>query len=524
MNPDRDDPRALFAALNDGTISAADHARLEQLLTQSAEARALWFLHCDIETGLADWAAVRHADCAENIVSFSPPAPQPARTIWQWLAPLAAAAAIALGAVWWMRGNHTPRTVDTAAIETRANGIAVLSRAVGVEWADGVVRTAGAVLEPGTLRLKSGAALVEFFSGARVVVEGPAELRLVSAGEAFLQSGKINAHVPPQARGFTVGSPDVKVVDFGTDFGFTVGDAAPEVHVFTGKVEVASAVLAPRSLHEGEAVRLDHGTLEPIPAARSGFLAEEELARRDSEFSRRRLAAWHESHRTLSTDPATLVHYTFAESESPERRVTNQAANASPETHGSIVASVRTEGRWPGKGALQFRSEGDRVRLTASTLAEPMHAVTLLAWVRVDSLPRRQNVLLAADSETTGALHWHLTGDGRLRLEIARDLGRTHADWEAVNSEPFVTPERFGQWLMLATTFDGKTIRHYANGQPIGSGASFTPPALHIGTAELGNWNGNTRRNAAAAMDEFAILSRVLSAEELSALFGFGRQ
>ena len=73
-------------------------------------------------------------------------------------------------------------------------------------------------------------------------------------------------------------------------------------------------------------------------------------------------------------------------------------------------------------------------------------------------------------------------------------------------------------------TFDGKTIRHYANGQPIGSGASFTPPALLIGTAELGNWNGNTRRNLAAAMDEFAILSRVLSAEELSALFGFGRQ
>ena len=84
-------------------------------------------------------------------------------------------------------------------------------------------------------------------------------------------------------------------------------------------------------------------------------------------------------------------------------------------------------------------------------------------------------------------------------------------------------PERFGQWLMLATTFDGKTIRHYANGRPIGAGESFTPPALLVGTAELGNWNGSTKRNLAAAMDELAVLSRALSAEEINALFGTGR-
>ncbi len=520
MNFDLDDLRALFAALNDGTVTAVDLARLEQILTHSAEARALWFLHCDIETGLADWAAMRQAAGAQKVVSFLPPAARPAHAMWRWLAPLAAAATLVFGAVWWMREHRTPPSQDTAAVETQANGIAVLARAVGVEWADGVARSSGAVLEPGTLRLKSGAVLVEFFSGTRVVVEGPAELRLVSAGEAFLQSGKINAHVPPQARGFTVGSPDMKVVDFGTDFGFAIGsDTAPEIHVFTGKVEVASATLAPRALNEGEGVRFERGVLQTIPAARSGFLAEEELARRDSAFARQRLAAWRETSRTLSANPATVVHYTFEESDSPERRVTNQCASASPATHGSIVGSMWTAGRWPGKGALQFRSEGDRVRLIAP---QPMHAVTLLAWVRVDSLPRGQNILLAADSEQTGALHWHLTQRGELRLEIARDLGRPRADWEAVNSAPFVTPERFGQWLMLVTTFDGQTIRHYANGQLIGTGASFTPPALHVGTAELGNWNGATKRNLAAAVDEFAILSLALTAEEISARFQTG--
>lgn len=68
MNFDRDELRALFAALDDGTISAEEHARLEQILTHSAEARALWFLHCDIETGMADWAAMRHAAGAQKVV------------------------------------------------------------------------------------------------------------------------------------------------------------------------------------------------------------------------------------------------------------------------------------------------------------------------------------------------------------------------------------------------------------------------------------------------------------------------
>ncbi len=92
-----------------------------------------------------------------------------------------------------------------------------------------------------------------------------------------------------------------------------------------------------------------------------------------------------------------------------------------------------------------------------------------------------------------------------------------------MNSERFLAPERFGRWVMLATTFDGKTICHYGNGQPIGTGASFTPPALHVGTAELANWHGGTRRNLTATLDEFAILSRALTPEEVRTLFLQGK-
>ena len=93
---DRDDLRTLFSALNDGTISPEDHARLERILAGSADARGLWFLHCDIETGMADWAVTRSEARWQKVVSFPPPVPRAARPLWWWLAPLAAAAVVML--------------------------------------------------------------------------------------------------------------------------------------------------------------------------------------------------------------------------------------------------------------------------------------------------------------------------------------------------------------------------------------------------------------------------------------------
>ena len=520
MNADfnKEELHGLFAALNEGTLSPEDHARLERILTASAEARQLWFLHSDIETGIADWAAMRRAAKEQTPVLLPSPAAQVRQQSRQWFLPLAAAAALMLGTVWWVLGKGRNDALPEAVAESKVNGVALLARAVGVEW-EGPAHAPGSVLEAGTLRLKSGAALVEFYGGARLIVEGPAEVRLVSAGEAFVQSGRVNAHVPPQAVGFTVGSPTLRVVDHGTDFGMNIqSNIAPEVHVFQGKVEVAATNIAPRALQTGEALRLDAGAIHPISAVRSSFVTEDELTLRVSALGLQRLADWREAAHALSADAATIVHFRL--DEAGERSIPNQSPKASPDSHGSIVGGAWTEGRWPEKNALQFRSESDRIRFTA---AQPLHTFTLLAWVRVDSLPRWQNVLLCSDSTGPGALRWHLTKTGELRLEIARDLGRRESDWEAVNSAPFITAERFGQWHLLATTFDGKTIRHFADGQPIGSGASFTPPEVRIGTAELANWRGDTKRQLAAALDEFAIISRAMSPEEMRIIFESGR-
>ena len=55
---------AKFAALLDGTLSEVEQAELDRLLAGSAEARRLWYLHCDMDVALADWSAARRASAS----------------------------------------------------------------------------------------------------------------------------------------------------------------------------------------------------------------------------------------------------------------------------------------------------------------------------------------------------------------------------------------------------------------------------------------------------------------------------
>ena len=493
-----DDLHRAFIAFTEGGLDAEGLARLEERLVRDPAARRAWFLHCDLENGLADWATARGGRDA--------PIPAPprrrVRATSAWLA-LAASLLVAASLGWlaW-RGAET---------ETPSTSVAVLARAVGAEWADGAVFRAGVALEPATLRLRTGSVLLEFLGGARVVVEGPAEVELRDGGSAFLHAGKIRAQVPRQARGFAIGLPGARVVDLGTEFAVSVPERDPaEVHVFSGSVSVTPEVGGAQALAGGEALRLDPAGHERIAARPADFLGEAELDRRVDAESLRREADARSASRALATDPATLLH--FRPNEADGRALVNHARRHAAPGAGAIVGAGWTDGRLPGRAALAFRGEGDRVRVE---VPDPFASLTLLAWVRVESLPRWHNALLASESDAPGSLRWHLTQRGELRLEIARDLGRAERDWEAVNSRPFLAPSEFGRWILLATTFDGATIRHFADGEPVGEGASFTPPALSLGAADLANWSGPTQRHLAADLDEFALLDRPLSPGEI---------
>ena len=117
--------------------------------------------------------------------------------------------------------------------------VATVTACENCRWGDMTAPVERAArLKPGPLDLQAGYAEITFDGGARVVLEGPALFTLESPGRGNLSIGRVVAYVPTVARGFTITSPSVTVVDLGTEFGLDVdATGCAEVQVFQGQVE-----------------------------------------------------------------------------------------------------------------------------------------------------------------------------------------------------------------------------------------------------------------------------------------------
>ncbi len=146
----------------------------------------------------------------------------------------------------------------------------------------------GGVLVGQRYELASGWAKIELTRGTALAIQGPAVWRIEAEGRLQLELGRLLAHVPPAAIGFTVATPAGEVVDLGTEFGVVVDRGRTEVHVIRGKVEVkpscagrgaadGSIQLAAGSIQlaAGRAVRMENRGpgVSPIVLDRAGFAA-----------------------------------------------------------------------------------------------------------------------------------------------------------------------------------------------------------------------------------------------------------
>ena len=232
----------LWERARSGEISEEEQSRLNTQIRDSAEARILI-----AKSALMD-AEFRHADESFFVEPSSANVrlATPARS-WYWHGVTAAAAAIvAAGAVWLM--NDTP------------NPVATLAKARSCKWGNSALPTMeGALLTPGTLELLEGMATLKFESGAEVTLEAPVSMEVVSKMECRVKKGTVVAEVPPQAKGFTIHTPETKIVDWGTRFGVSAGeDGKCLVHVIEGLVEVQrEGETKSRELHAGQ--RADYG-------------------------------------------------------------------------------------------------------------------------------------------------------------------------------------------------------------------------------------------------------------------------
>lgn len=142
--------------------------------------------------------------------------------------------------------------------------VATLVQAENCKWAGSDLPTAvNSKLGTGTLALVEGIATLKFKNGAMVMIEAPTKLEILSAMHCRLIEGSLTAEVPEPAHGFTIDTPDMKVVDLGTRFGVTTGSVGnSQVRVFEGEVEIGGlAGGQPKRLKTGKGLNVASGNI-----------------------------------------------------------------------------------------------------------------------------------------------------------------------------------------------------------------------------------------------------------------------
>ena len=399
--------------------------------------------------------------------------------------------------------------------------VAVLSHLVDPVWeVKANRREQGTPLAAGTFKLKSGLAQIEFFSGASVIVEGPAELELISPWLIECRSGRLRTSVPEPAQGFTIETPDYKAVDLGTEFSLSVTpDGQSELHVVEGKVRLDDkAGNELKNLVSGNGIRATGGTFESVTGGGTDFVDRKTLLNLSHVDRVGRYREWLASRDTLLNDPDTLILFDFESQNAWDRQLLSKREDSS---NGAIIGAQWARGRWPGKGALNFKRVTDRVRLDIPGSYE---SLTMSAWIKVESLDRWYSSIILTDGFEKGEPHWQITGEGKLILGIG---GTRPPNTE---SERVIHPGDLGRWIHLAVTIDrpSNTVIHYVDGEIVEKHERTIIPKLRFGGSEIGNWRipkqiGNPIRSLNGRLDEFVILQRTLTPEEIKAHYLAGK-
>jgi ferric-dicitrate binding protein FerR (iron transport regulator) len=225
---------------SDGLATRDEVAALERAILDDAEFRqyAIEYLHLD--------------SAMEEYGEVEPSALSPTRPVRRIRWALAAAAAIVLMGLalghWWP-GKSSPG-VEVEILQLTDARFAEPTHPLQIHDH----------ARFGWVELWSGEAQLRLPSDVKLLVSGPAELRLIDPKHALLLRGKVTVDCGPHGQGFTLDTSVTRVVDVGTEFGVEVrADGATDVMVIKGRVQIyhPQGTGPATPLDQGEAVRVD---------------------------------------------------------------------------------------------------------------------------------------------------------------------------------------------------------------------------------------------------------------------------
>lgn len=542
----------LLDAYFEGELDAAGKEELDQMLASSAPARDAFWSRASMESTLENWASQRKGET----LAWQPKRRVALRGWARHLPAVAGWSVAALLTVAWLgeRGSRTvpgptfarpvpdsrplPGSTAPAAETAEDTPVAYLSRSAGLERGSGILP--GQVFRAGReVVIGAGVLELDFYSGARVSIQGPARFVPDSDMRLSVVEGQVQVDVPDSAKGFVLSLPDGTITDFGTSFGVEVKEnRTSRLQVSRGEVELAGTKdgADARRILEGQALAIS-GEGGPREIDFRPMSVTHSLETLSAEYDQLRASRWDQECRRIAEDPALLVHFRFLPDEQGSREISNRATGPGLPRTGTVIAAEWSRGRWEGKPALAFNHPSDRVRVD---VPGEFPQVTFAAWVKTDGLPRRYNGLFLSEFGIPGEAHWQFSPDGRFYFGVRPKEERPDWSFHRAFSEPVISTSDFGTWRLLATTYDSdaREVVHFVDGVEVHRSRIGDSIPLRFGRATLGNFFDPkpevhatyaglgeewSFRNWSGAIDEFLLFSRVLDGQEILKLHETGR-
>ena len=561
----------LVSKMLDHQLTHSERLRMSELIDQSNECRDRYLDLLDNHEALCEIypGDVFESSSIQNTVGGNVETAQREHSLLGrfWKLVLAASILLIVASAGYFAGLSKDGETTTSATsspkpdepqsEQAIAGHAILTRSVDVVWGGNQERyRQGQILPDGLIELASGFVEIDFFSGATLLIEGPASIDIQSDWAVTVTEGRLRASVPPAARGFVVNAAGSQIVDLGTEFSLDVRSDNARVEVIDGEVELRGGDHHGDHLFTGESQWLtEQGATNRAASwaadraadleGRSRVITLSDAKRRGEDAQSRRFELWKQSAKTIAQDDRLIAYYPISGSK-PSRLVPN-LASPGEDLDGRLVGPVeQTTGRFGNLSrGLDFDRVGARVRTRIDGVFK---AFTFAAWVKIDSLDHVYNALFMSDGYETGELHWQIREDGKLMFSVMVDDTRSRRSFserdnrfvEAAGlakiyfSDPVWDISMSGRWIHVAAVYDPSAgrVRQFVNGETVGDSKipdTYRIENLRIGPAEIGNWGQPFRdtpwfavRNLNGTIDELMIFSEALELDEIADLYKQG--
>lgn len=430
------------------------------------------------------------------------------RPMMQYAAAAAIVLVVSLTLILWPRQGAPPiAKKDVVTIPEQT----ILVESRDAEWSGDMKKPrAGEPLPLGDLRLVKGLAHIRFASGVESVIEGPATFSITGKNTMEMQQGSVVARVPIEARGFTVLSPRMKVIDLGTEFGMKVDEKQiPEVHVFEGAVEVSKlddhgAVLSTQRLGKHQARRFISSDRdeEPVTFGETPFV--HTIDHPELNITESYVAS------VKKLKPLVYLRFDGYDGFAIPNAV-------SRDQFARVVGTMELGGNTANRFVyFDSQTSGLHVKMNDYLQFEG-DAYTIEFWIRPDAVHHGALVALERD-ESSHCVYVEL-GDAEQkdveRRSRVRFLHRNPPGKAGGTNVFSASPYTPGRWQHIVAVKKGNEMKLYVNGQIVARGSDSTtlhsPCRLVLGQLT----SVSTERRYLGALDEVAVYPRALSEKEI---------